>query len=75
MQSRTIRNVMIGAGLVTITGLVLLGLMLGDGSLESLADVAATLRNPATRAEIVVLAIPLAIVGATVGLALSWRRA
>jgi hypothetical protein len=74
MRSRTIRDAVLGAAFVTIAGLVLLGVMLGDGSLESLQDVAAVLRNPATRAEIIILAVPLSIVGTTVGIAVSWLQ-
>ena len=74
LRLRTIRFAALGALILTVAGMSFLVWLFEDGSIQSLDDWMALMRNPAARGEVIILAIPLAALGATVGMALAVRR-
>jgi hypothetical protein len=74
LRLRTVRFAVLGALISTVAGMSFLVWVFEDGSIQSSSDWMALMRNPAARGEVIILAIPLAALGATVATVLAVRR-
>ena len=73
LRLRTVCFAVLGALILAVAGMSFLLWVFENGSIRSSSDLMALMWNPAARGEVIIWAIPLAALGATVGTVLAVR--